>query len=387
MAIRVNPKLIHELEQFGSEDVHNCYHCGNCSAVCPHTDETFVFPRKSMRSLQMGLERKLEKSIEPWLCYYCGQCSEQCPRDAEPGETMMSLRRWLISRYDFTGLARLFYKSWKSELAAVIAVALLTGIGLLAYGFWQGDIRVYDGPGAFLPSSSIHIFDLAVGGVMFLFLAANALRMWWLIMDPRAQGLSWGLYVKKIPLLPWHFFTQKRYAECESAGQPGAVHIPWLMHLGIVLGYVTMLVLVMVFLHPLQAGPQIQWSVHVFGYLASIGLTAGTIYVLRGRLKKTRVQYLRSQGSDWMFVTLLFVITVTGILQHVLHRADLPLAANIVYVLHLMVVVPWLLRMPFSKWSHMIYRTLAMYFADIQRGVLAARATTTSAIPEIRQAA
>ncbi len=59
MAIRVNPKLINELERFGAEDVHNCYHCGNCSAVCPHTDELFVFPRKSMRSLQMGLERKL----------------------------------------------------------------------------------------------------------------------------------------------------------------------------------------------------------------------------------------------------------------------------------------------------------------------------------------
>lgn len=386
MAIRVNPKLIDELERFGSEDVHNCYHCGNCSAVCPHTDEFFVFPRKSMRSLQMGLERKLERSIEPWLCYYCGQCSEQCPRNAQPGETMMSLRRWLISRYDLTGLARLFYRSWKSELAAVLAVALFTGVGLLAYGFWQGNIRIYDGAGAFLPSSSIHIFDLAVGGLMFLFLAVNSVRMWWLIMDPKEEGISWSLYLKKILLLPWHFFTQKRYAECES-GQPGTVHIPWLLHLGIALGYVTMLVLVMVFLHTLQAGPQIHWSVHVFGYLASIGLLAGTTYMLHGRLKKTRVQYLRSQGSDWIFVTLLFIITVTGILQHILHRVGLPLAANIVYVLHLMVVVPWLLRMPFSKWAHMIYRPLAMYFADIQRGVLAARAATASSVGQVRPAA
>jgi hypothetical protein len=262
----------------------------------------------------------------------------------------------------------------------------LTGAGLLVYGFWQGDIRAYDGPGAFLPSAGIHIFDLAVGGVMFLFLAANALRMWWLIMDPRAAGVPWGLYAKKIPVLPWHFFTQKRYAECES-GQPGVVHIPWLMHLGIVLGYVTMLLLVMVFLDPLQAGPQIQWSIHVFGYLASIGLAAGTMYMLHARLKRTRVQYARSQGSDWIFVALLFVITVTGIVQHVLHRGGLPVAANIVYVLHLMVVVPWLLRMPFSKWSHMLYRTLAMYFADIQRGVLAERAKVAGAIPGIRQAA
>ena len=87
-----------------------------------------------MRSLQMGLEAKLESDLEPWLCYYCGECSVECPRDAEPGETMMSLRRWLTARYDFTGISRLFYLSWKAELLAVIIVALIAGAGFLLYG-------------------------------------------------------------------------------------------------------------------------------------------------------------------------------------------------------------------------------------------------------------
>ena len=105
MAIRVNPTFIDELDRFGAEDVQLCYQCGDCSTVCPHADDVYKFPRKSMRSLQMGLEQKIETTLEPWLCYYCGQCSTQCPREADPGETMMSLRRWLISRYDLTGLA------------------------------------------------------------------------------------------------------------------------------------------------------------------------------------------------------------------------------------------------------------------------------------------
>ena len=75
MAIRVNPKPIEDLDFYGAEDVQFCYHCGDCSANCPHADEVFRFPRKSMRSLQMGLEKKLETSLEPWLCYYCWQCS------------------------------------------------------------------------------------------------------------------------------------------------------------------------------------------------------------------------------------------------------------------------------------------------------------------------
>ena len=59
MAIRVNPKLITELEKFGAEDVQKCYHCGNCSAVCAHSEDLFTFPRKPMRLLQMGLEERL----------------------------------------------------------------------------------------------------------------------------------------------------------------------------------------------------------------------------------------------------------------------------------------------------------------------------------------
>ena len=54
MAIRVNPKLVDELERYGAEDVQNCYHCGNCSAVCAHSDDAIRLPRKSMRHAPDG---------------------------------------------------------------------------------------------------------------------------------------------------------------------------------------------------------------------------------------------------------------------------------------------------------------------------------------------
>jgi len=128
-----------------------------------------------------------------------------------------------------------------------------------------------------------------------------------------------------------------------------------------------MLVLIVLFLDHLQAGPEIQWPVHVFGYLASLGLLTGTGYVLYGRLKRIQVQHRRTHSTDWMFLWLLFYMVVTGVVQHILHRAGFPEAANIAYVAHLMGVFPWLLRMPFSKWAHLIYRPIAMYFAGILR--------------------
>jgi len=371
MAIRVNPRFIDDLDRFGAEDVQLCYQCGDCSTVCSHADEVFVFPRKSMRLLQMGLDKKIETTLEPWLCYYCGQCSEQCPREAEPGETMMSLRRWLISRYDFTGIARQFFISGTTEIIAVVFVAILTGIFLLYYGFSGGNIDIYDGEGAFLPSTFIHKFDLSVGLAVGVFLLINALRMWYMTMIKGVTiPVPWWIYLKQLYQFPWHFFTQKRYSECESKNrQP--LYMPWFIHLGLMLGYVTMLILVMVYIEKFQAGPEIQWSVHIFGYLASIGLIVGTIYFIRNRVRKNYVQYKKSHSTDWVFVTLLFLIVVTGITQHILHRTGIYEWANIMYVVHLMCVVPWLLRMPFTKWAHLIYRPLAMYFAAIRRDVLA----------------
>jgi nitrate reductase gamma subunit len=149
--------------------------------------------------------------------------------------------------------------------------------------------------------------------------------------------------------------------------------MPWKMHLGLMLGYVTMLVLIMFFLEPMQHGPEVRWEVHAFGYLATIGLLVGTVYALRGRLTKRRPSHRHSHGTDWVFLILLLVVTVTGVLLHVTHRLGLDTAANLTYVVHMMVVVPWLARYPFTKWSHLVYRPLAMYFAALQSEVLLAR--------------
>jgi ferredoxin len=368
MAIRINPKLIDELEVYGAEDVAKCYHCGNCSAVCVHSDDPYMFPRRSMRNLQMGLEEKLKSGLEPWLCYYCGECSEQCPREAEPGETMMSLRRWLTSRYDWTGISRLFYRSWRWEVGAVLLVALLTALGFLLFGLSQGSMHHYDGVNAFLPSAKVHIFDWTLAMVLLVLLVSNAARMWWFTMGrDRSVKASPASYVAKAYLLPVHFISQMRYAQCQRKS-------PWATHLALMLSYLTMLVLIMFFLTDMAAGPAVDWSVHIFGYLATIGLVVGSILFLRNRLKKSLPQYAHSHESDWMFLVLLLTVALTGIAQHLLHRSGAETAANVMYVVHLSVVVPMLvLEVPFGKWSHLAYRPLAMYFADVRAAAIRQR--------------
>ena len=374
MSARVNPELVDELAEYGAEDVQKCFNCGNCTATCALAEENTNFPRRSMRALQLGREDKLKGSLEPWLCYYCGECSTSCPRGASPGETMMSLRRWLTSRYDFTGISRVFYRRPRVELLSVIVVALLTGIGFMLFGFMNGDINSYNGPDSFLPASVVHIFDWVLAAILLAFLIPNMIRMWWFTIGRETTGrsrtmrLSAGAYLKSVYQFPLHFMTQKRYAQCERKR-------PWAVHLALMLSYVTMLVLIMFFLEYMWSGPTIDWRVHVFGYLASVGLIFATLWAIIGRLKKMEAQHQHSHESDWIFLILLLVVALTGVLQHVLHRGGADVAANVAYVVHLMAVVPMLgLEVPFSKWSHMAYRPLAMYFSTLHKQMVPAPA-------------
>ena len=372
MAIRVNPKLIDTLESYGATDVQNCYHCGNCSAACPFSKEPFVIPRKCMRQLQMGLEERLRGNLEPWLCYYCGECSTQCPRGAEPGETMMSLRRWLTSRYDWTGLARLFYQSWPAELTALVLMSLLTLAGFLFMGYTigGGDFQVYSGADALFPAHTVHLIDLALAGLLVSMLASNALRMWWFTTgrDRDLRPTLW-MYVKHVFLLPFHFFTQARYRQCERKS-------PWAVHLGIFLGWVTMEILVVLFIEVLHQG-QTAWAAHAFGYLATIALLAGTGYAIVGRLRRQEAHYRHTHATDWMFLLLVAGAALTGIIQHAAYRwFGSDLAANVAYLVHMMLVVPLLaVQIPFSKLSHLAFRPLAMYLAAVHAEALARQTT------------
>jgi nitrate reductase gamma subunit len=149
-----------------------------------------------------------------------------------------------------------------------------------------------------------------------------------------------------------------------------------------------MFVLIMFFLNEMQAGPAINWNFHALGYLASMGLIGTTIYALHGRLKKTAVHYQHSHESDWIFLILLLFVAVTGVLQHVFHRTGMDVVANITYVIHMMGVVPLLgLEVPFSKWTHLIYRPLAMYFSKLAApSIVSAQKKVTPSMRPLRKA-
>ena len=254
----------------------------------------------------------------------------------------------------------------------VAIVSLLVMAAMLGFG---GNIANFDpvvehgespapGQEVFIDSHVMHNIDLIGMGILCLILLTNAFRMFkFIILDDKSVSIPVSIYVKKIFEFPLHLLTQKRYRDCDN-------RMPWLIHLILVIGYIISFVLIVVFLVPLQAA-EYNTTLHVFGYIGTICLIFGCGWAIIGRMLKSEEHLKFSHHTDWAFAILLFLTAITGIFTHVLHRVGMPMAANIMYIVHMMVDIPWfILIIPFGKWSHLIYRPLAMYLAAIKEEAL-----------------
>jgi len=158
-----------------------------------------------------------------------------------------------------------------------------------------------------------------------------------------------------------NFLTQKRWRQC------GEDRRRWLKHFLLVSGYLTMMTLVIVFIRWFQVDNSNWHFTSIFGYYATGVLLAITIEMFRSRLKKEESIHRYSEFSDWLFLILLFLTTLTGIIMHAVRLAGWPMGTYVVYVIHLAVAVPMLIiEVPFGKWSHLFYRPLAIFLATVK---------------------
>ena len=371
MIERVDATLINEIEKFGKGGWNDCFHCGKCTAICPLTEQEFLFPRKSYNDIQMGLKDTLVSSFEPWLCYYCGDCSKKCPRNANPGETMMILRRYLISVYDWTGISKRFYTSHWWEFIAIIIlgtfITLLLSVfnpnGIVTQLSAEGGVKINE----MFPVEWIHLGDLIMAAVIAGLLISNVIRMWYfIILRDKSIRVPLVSYIIGIKELIIHFATQKRFNKCDDKYYWGA-------HWMLMSAYVLMFTVIVVFLPWFQTEKIYAWyqPQRILGYYATFGLFIGLIYFFRGRIKKDKEIFKFTHLTDWMFIILLFLTTLTGILLHSFRIYGMPYATHYMYIIHMAILVPMLvIEVPFSKWSHLAYRPFAIYFAQIKKSAL-----------------
>jgi quinone-modifying oxidoreductase subunit QmoC len=369
----VEPDLdfIRELEHFGASTFSKCYQCATCSASCSISPDENPFPRKEVLWAKWGLVDRLAQDLDVWACYYCGDCSADCPRGADPGETMMALRRYMTSVYDWTGISRLLYTSRVREITAV----LLSGLVAVAFFYFSGAftpermVTDHVSVNTFMPVEWMHLADWAMAAVLTFFLLTNTFRMWRMTMVGTKAPLS--LYISKLNTFVMNAATQKKWRECEKPNTRGR----WLKHFILVPAYVAMFVIVMFFLESLQVDTSQFTGVSILGYVIAAILLYVSGDAMISRLRKKEEIHKYSHDSDWMFLILLFLTSLTGILMHLFRVMDWPLPTYYMYVIHMAVVVPLLvLEVPFMKWAHLMYRPLALYLKEVKEAAAPAKA-------------
>jgi ferredoxin len=362
MATRIDPNFMQELKAFGAVDIEKCFNCGNCTAICPLTSNEYPFPRNMIRRLQIGQRDKLVQHLDPWLCYYCGECSETCPKGAEPGETMMAMRRWLTAQYDWTGLSGKVYqgRGWMIAML-LVAVILVIGLAALLHGpMVTSQVEL----NTFAPVHMIHTADLILAAVLGFFLLSNLARMYFFVFNrEERQGIPLKVYLTEAWTLVFHTITQNRFSECGDSRRR------WTNHLIIVAGYGTMFALIVVFLSWFQTDniypiyhPQ-RW----LGYLAAGALIYGGVEAVIGRIRKTHEMHKHSHPSDWLFPILLVLLAGSGLVIHFVRYAGLPMATYYAYVAHLVIMMMLYVTVgPMGKWAHLLYRPFAVYFQAVK---------------------
>jgi len=343
----INPEFGIELKKFGAFDFNACYNCGTCTAVCSLSTEEDSFPREMLRFSTLGLQDEIRSSLKPWLCYYCGECSTHCPQEANPGELMMSLRRWLTSEYDWTKLSGLLYRSLPLTVIAFIAVAIAVIGKSYSMRFNLENIMHFG-----------HSFEMiAIASVFGIILLPNIIRMWWYtILKPKTR-VPVIKYLKGIWELIVHMFTQKRALGCDDN------QLRWFEHFILVIGYLGLL-FITVFLDWFSNE---NLFVIVLGYVMSIIIFIVTIDFMLGRIKKDKEISKYSLPSDWMFVAWLFLMGLSAFVVRLLIDLNLLDKHIWLYLFHLIILAQWaLIIVPFGKWTHFLYRSFAMYFARLR---------------------
>jgi quinone-modifying oxidoreductase, subunit QmoC len=376
MSIRADPKLLSYLKRCGNIKIESCINCGNCSAVCSMTTEDESFPRKLIRYAQIGMTDELLGSKELWLCYNCGQCSDTCPRQAEPARFMATARCYAITHYDILGLSRRMCCS--PVFATIFSILLAVILGVFMYGqtrpMPRDSLKLFE----FLPYEFIHNFGLGV----ILFLAVVGLigivRM--ITSIARANHLSLKNFINGSKTNWWsamwdalviQALMQKRYREdCEAKENVHGWYLSkWFVHAAAMWGFMGLLaatildyILDIVGLKPTGTQVPIWYPVRLLGTVAGLLFVYGVTILMIRRWKQTDKAHSLSRTPDWLFLIILWLSGMSGFLLEIgIYFPNNPVWVYWIFLFHVSVSMELILLLPYSKFAHAIYRTVALY--------------------------
>lgn len=354
-----------EIIKAGGESLKKCYQCSTCTVVCNLAPDKSPFPRKEMLYAQWGIKEKLFKNPDIWLCHHCGDCTAYCPRGAKPGEVLGAVRKLMIREYSPPS----FLAKWVSDpryLILIFLIPLLLFLGEMAIlGYFSG-VEIPRGENgemsyvAFLPAVPWIDVPFMVIAAFALICFYNGVKRYWLDLTSSAEIKRKDIYgciydsIKDILL-------HRKFQLCNVNKGRYTAHIFVLyafIGLAITTGIAAFYEWV---LHWESPYPQTN-IVKIIGNISGIALLIGMFLVIVNRAKNAVKQGIGSY-FDWLLITIISGIGVTGFLAELLRLAEVETLGYISYIAHLVFVFALFAYAPHSKMAHMVYRATAMVFA------------------------
>jgi quinone-modifying oxidoreductase, subunit QmoC len=356
----------------GGASAAKCYQCATCSAVCELAPAEAPFPRRQMLWAQWGLSDRLAADPSIWLCHQCNDCNLRCPRDAQPGDVLQVLRGLVVEKLAFPSfMGRLVGnagKTWPLLIGAPILLWVLILLGATGFAIphVNPDLPALEGQfhyTEFVPHYLIYIVYTLVTLWVLASAWTSGTRFWtWLGAGAARHG---SFVANVIPALV-EVATHARFAKCGGATQRRWGH--FLLMWGFVGAAVTsgFLVVYLYGLHmyPLPLDHWVKW----LGNISAVALVVGGAMLYLNRLPKADRQAGDTNSFDRFFLWTVLAVVVTGCLTEVFRFLAPPLVACLTYVLHLGVVFTLFITFPYSKFAHLLYRTLAMVHERMARG-------------------
>ncbi|OGK79934.1 MAG: hypothetical protein A2X52_02705 [Candidatus Rokubacteria bacterium GWC2_70_16] len=352
----------------GAPDLTACYQCGTCSVVCPISTADNPFPRKEMIWVQWGLKERALGNSSIWLCHQCASCTAYCPRDAGPASLMAALREYSTRHFAvpaFMGRA----VSDPRFLPLLFAVPALLFLALLASLGQLG--RLPEGPVVFsklIPILHVEIVFMAAMTLSGLGALTGGVRYWKAMqahMGGEGRAPAQALAPTVLAIL-----RHRKFGECRT--HPAGRRRTFKEHL-----HPTHLAVFWGFLGLVATTTSVGIGIYAFGYLtpwplwhpvkilgnASGVVVLGALVVFAYRRVADGQQAGKSTYPDWLFLGVLGGTTLTGFLSELLRLVDARGVAYPMYTIHLVFVFVLLVYVPYSKFSHLVYRTTAMLYA------------------------
>jgi quinone-modifying oxidoreductase subunit QmoC len=373
LVIEPDLNFIKEVGILGGEDLKKCYQCATCSVVCPISPDNRPFPRKEMIAASWGLKDKLVKSADPWLCHNCGDCSTRCPRKAKPADVLAAVRAKAITEYSAPKpLAQALNNPMMLPILLLVPAVYILIMGTLMGKIFNFQFLNFSPEGTIVHAKMVStwlvdvVMLTAAGFAVAVFFNGVKRFLCDIHQNALAEGkttqptIDAGGFIQALIRVIPTILRHAKFNECSENKARATSHMLVLFaFIGLFIVTSIFFVAIYVFQNhgPYSQLNPVKWLANVSG----VALIIGSFLLIKQRMNKADQ---KSAYKDWLLLGLVFGLGVTGMGAQLTRLAGWAGPSYAIYFLHLMLIWFTFAYLPFSKLAHLVYRTVAMTYAE-----------------------